>query len=155
MVLKGETAKMIIHTASEGISLVKELESESGAFYESLAGEFPHGSETFLSFARENKKNITQVERAYYGVISDAIEGCFAFNLDTANYVLDLNLPPRPGYRETVERAKKIEEKIIQCYNEAAEQSGSLMADVPRSFTLIARKRQSRLAQLDALLNSA
>ncbi len=146
---------MIIHTASEGISLVKKLESESAAFYESIAKEHPQGSETFLSLARENKKNITQVERAYYGVITDAIEGCYAFNIETDNYVPDLSLPPGTGYAEVVERAKKMEEKIIRCYREAAEQSGSLMADVPRVFTLIARKRQSRLARLEALLGPA
>jgi hypothetical protein len=146
---------MIIHTASEGISLVKKLESESGAFYESIAREFHQESEIFLAFARENKKNIVNVERAYYGVISDALEGCFAFNIDTEDYTLDINLPLQPGYRETVERARKMEDKIVRFYQEAVEQSGSLMADVPRAFALIARKRSGRLAQLDALLYSA
>jgi hypothetical protein len=146
---------MLIHTASEGISLVKKLESESAAFYESIAKDYPQASETFLSFARENKKNITQVERAYYGVITDALEGCYAFNIETGDYVLDLDLPPEPGYANVVERAGKMEEMIIRCYREAAEQSASLMADVPRVFTLIARKRQSRLPRLDALLGSA
>ena len=45
----------------------------------------------------------------------------------------------------------KIEEKIIEYYNVAAEQSKSLMADVPRAFKLVIKKRKKRQSTLKAL----
>jgi len=44
-----------------------------------------------------------------------------------------------------------MEQQIIKFYNDAAEQSRPLMADVPRVFSLIARKRASRLLKLRSL----
>lgn len=46
---------------------------------------------------------------------------------------------------------KEIEDKIGQFYPDAVEQSKSLMADVPRAFALIARKRGNRVAKLKSL----
>jgi len=45
-----------------------------------------------------------------------------------------------------------IEEKILNFYQVAAEQSKHLMADVPRSFTLVAKKRSERVPKLKELL---
>ena len=143
---------MIIHTASEGISLSKQLENESADFYQKLANQYEKDSGIFLSYAGENKKNTTQVERSYYGVITDAIEGCFAFNIDTENYTLSLDLADGADYSDVLNQAIDMENKIIQFYETAAEQSRSLLADVPRAFTLIARKRKSRIEKLNSLL---
>ena len=71
---------MKLHTASEVISFVRKLESDSAKFYDTLSQKYVQGSDVFLSFAKENGKNIVQIERSYYGVITDAIEGCFAFD---------------------------------------------------------------------------
>jgi hypothetical protein len=142
---------MIIHTASEGISLARKLESDSAVFYENLAQQYARDAETYLSFAKENKKNIIQFERAYYGVITDALEGCYAFNIEADDYILDLAIARGSSNSETVNRALKMEEKIIQFYAQAAEQSQSLMADVPRTFSLIAKKRDSRILTLRSL----
>ena len=46
----------------------------------------------------------------------------------------------------------EIEEKSIEFYSAAAEQSKSLMADVPRAFAIIAKKRDNRRAILKSLL---
>ena len=142
---------MIIHTASEGISLARKLENDSAAFYEKLAQQYTAGAETYLAFAKENKKNIVQFERAYYGVITDALEGCYAFNIEADDYALDLAIPKASSQSEMVKRAVKLEEKITGFYTQAAEQSRSLMADVPRTFSLIAKKRDSRIEKLKAL----
>jgi hypothetical protein len=142
---------MIIHTASEGISLAKKLENDSASFYESLAKKYTKNSETFLAFAKENKKNIAQTERVYFGVITDAIEGSYAFNLETDNYTLDLSVKGRAGYADTLKQAVQIEEKIIKYYIDAANQSRSLMADIPRVFDLLARKRRERVEKLKTL----
>jgi hypothetical protein len=139
---------MIIHTASEGITLSKKLEEESARFYEDLAKKDTANADTYLSFAKQNKNNVIQIERSYYGVITDAIEGSYAFNLESDKYVLDTKLPAKVSSADAKKKAKLVEETIIKFYNEAAEQSASLMADVPRTFKIVARKRTERLAQL-------
>jgi hypothetical protein len=143
---------MILHTASEGISFSKKLENDSAEFYKNLAQQNAADAETLLSFAGENKKNIVQVERAYYGVITDAIEGCFAFNIDPDDYSLKTAVKEGTDYADALKQAVEMENLIIKFYTDAAEQSRSLMADVPRAFTLVARKRAGRLEKLDALL---
>jgi len=143
---------MILHTASEGITFSKKLENDSAEFYESLARQNTEDAETFLSFAKENKKYVVQVERAYYGVITDAIEGCFAFNIDPEGYTLKTAVKDGADYAGVLNQAVEIEKAIIKFYTDAAEQSKSLMADVPRAFMIIARKRASRIEKLDSLL---
>jgi rubrerythrin len=145
---------MILHTASEGITFAKKLENDSAKFYEELSGQNTKDAGVFLSFAQENKKNIVQVERAYYGVITDAIEGCFAFNINPDEYNLKTAVEKGSDYPGILGRALEIEKTIIKFYTDAAEQSKSLMADVPRAFMLIARKRGSRLEKLDSLLKA-
>jgi rubrerythrin len=143
---------MIIHTASEGITLARKLENESAQFYEGLAKKYAPDAETFLSFARENKKNIAQIERAYYGVITDAIEGGYAFNLDTDKYTLQTVISEKAKYADILKQAAAMEGQITGFYTEAAEQSRALMADVPRTFLLVVKKRDSRKAKLQELL---
>jgi hypothetical protein len=55
---------------------------------------------------------------------------------------------------DSVKRAIAIEDTIIKFYSDAAEQSKPLLADVPRAFALVARKRSEvRKPQLMALIN--
>ena len=54
---------------------------------------------------------------------------------------------------EALKKASEIEEKIMKFYSDAAEQSKSLMADVPRTFAMIARKRDNRISTLKTLVN--
>lgn len=143
---------MRLNTASGIISFVRHIESDGAEFYESLALHHGEGRDTFLAFVRENKKNITEVERAYYSVITDAIEGCFSFDMETAPYTFDKEVPAPGEYQAMLARALDIEEKITGFYLDAAEQSGKLMADVPRVFKLVAQKRNSRISKLKALL---
>jgi rubrerythrin len=143
---------MIIHTASEGITLARQLENDSAAFYEVLAKKYTAEAEVFQTFAKENKKNIAQVDRAYYGVITDALEGGYALNLDTDKYVLDVAPAAGAKYAEALKQAAAVEDKIVDFYTVAAEQSRALMADVPRTFLLVAKKRQARKAKLQELI---
>ena len=143
---------MSISTCSGAISFSRELETESAGFYEELAKRFEKESDLFLAFAKENKKFTTQIERAYYGVITDALEGCFAFDLATEEFEVKATLPEQIGYSDAVTRALQMEEKIIGYYQVAAEQSKHLMADVPRSFNLVAKKRSERIPKIKALL---
>jgi predicted GNAT superfamily acetyltransferase len=143
---------MMLHTCSEVISFARQLENESASFYENLSQKYAKDEDVFLSFAKENKKNIVQIERSYYGVISDAIEGCFAFDTNPVEYIFETELAENAGYSNALNRAVEIEEKIIKFYSDAAEQSKSLMADVPRSFILVAKKRSNRISKLRSLI---
>jgi hypothetical protein len=143
---------MRLHTASEVISLLRKLETESAAFYEELAAHSENG-DAFSSFAAENRRNIVLVERAYYGVISDALEGGFAFDIESDDYELAASHTgsPRP---DTLKLAIRLEERIASLYEIAAEQSLSLLADVPRVLRQMAKKKESRIERLGTLLGS-
>ncbi|UCD73154.1 MAG: hypothetical protein JSW01_00480 [Candidatus Bathyarchaeota archaeon] len=88
--------------------------------------------------------------RTYYGVISDALEACFSFEegLDPDAYCIDIQIPDSEGLAEILERAITIEEKIQKAYSDAARLSEGLMADIPRVFSIIAGKREERIAKL-------
>jgi hypothetical protein len=136
---------MQLNTASMAVSFAKQLETDSSAIYEEMAKSDQKNQELFLSFVKENKRFILDVERAYYGVITDALEGCFSFDLESDKYAF----PPAGG--GPAARALGIEDAISRYYREAAESSRGLMADVPRMFDLIAKKRASRIARLKSL----
>ena len=142
---------MKLQTASSVISFARELEEDSAEFYQELAQRYPQNEDTFLAFAKENKKFVVQTERAYYGVISDAIEGCFAFDLDSEKYAMEIVLTESTEQVDAVGEALKVEETITKFYTDAANQSESLMADVPRTFVRIASKKNERIAVLKTL----
>ena len=142
---------MKLHTASETLSFIRELEEKAAGFYEDLARRFPENGEDFLSFAKENRKYNKQIQMAYQSVITDAIEGCYAFDLEPDNYTFETALSQDAGLVEAVNKALAIENKIVGCYNDGADQSMSLLADVPRNFKIVVRKRNSRLTKLSSL----
>jgi len=139
---------MRLNTCSEGISYARELEQASAALYEEAAAQYPEVADTLRGYAAANKKNVSNVERAYYGVITDAIEGCFAFDLDPDEYSIDATLPEGTALPEFYSRVIAMEEIIDRFYIDAAEQSKGLMADVPRAFNLVAKKRGHRVEEL-------
>jgi rubrerythrin len=143
---------MKLQTAAEVISFAKKLEDESAEFYENLSQRYPEDKDVLLSLARDNAKYVTQFQRAYYSVISDAIEGCFAFAINPDEYSFETELAENTSYYDALHTALEMEERMIKFYSDAAEQARPLMADVPRAFALIARKRQGREAQLMSLL---
>ena len=141
---------MELNTASSVISLARELEETSALFYEGLAVQYPANEETFTGYAKENRKFIKQFETAYYGVITDALEGCFAFKIKPDKYELKLDAGSGQNINEATDRAIQIEDTMWHFYTDAAEQSKSLMADVPRVFSLIAKKIVVRKQQLES-----
>lgn len=145
---------MIVNTCSGVMSLAKALETESSRFYEALSQRVGRNRELFSAFAKENRGYLAQIERAYYGVITDALEGCFAFHLDSEGYGLRTEITPEMDDTDLIQRAIDMEEKIAQFYTEAAEQSKALMADVPVAFRMVAKKRRNRLSVLRSLQGS-
>ncbi len=146
---------MNLNTCSQVVSLARELEQQTAGFYKELARRWPQKQDLFLNLAAENDNYVTMVERAYYGVISDAYEGCFAFDMDPHEYAIDTELPQKADLSVALKSALNIEEKMISFYREAARQSKSLMADVPRAMELVARKRADRLGKLRSLMDEA
>ncbi len=140
---------MELNTASEVVSLAKKLEENSAKYYEDLAQRYIKDRETWLSFARANRKNVVQIERAYYGVITDAIEGCFSFKINPEEYAFEAGLTENWEYSDALNEAAEMEGKIVKFYSDAAEQSKLLLADIPRVFTMVAKKRSDRKAKLE------
>lgn len=143
---------MKLNTTSAVISFAKELEENSIRYYENLIQKYTQNKEIFLSLIKENKKNIISVQRVYFEVISDALEGCFSFEgLDTDNHKFDSKLPSHIGYTQALKKAGEIEEKTQKYYLNAAEMSKPLMADIPIVFERIAKKRDKRMISLKVL----
>jgi hypothetical protein len=145
---------MRLNTASEAISFLRELETKSAGFYESMAGTYGAEEPFFAGLAKENRKNVTNVERTYFGVITDALEGCFAFDIDRSEYEIE-DQKATGNYVEDLAASLLIEERITRFYVDAAAQSKDLLADVPRAMERIGKARVERQKKLHALLDSA
>ena len=83
---------MSINTASAAIIFARDLEQDGAKFYEGLSQKYPQSRDSFLAMARDNRKYVAQVRTAYYSMISDAIEGCFAFNINPEEFRLKIQL---------------------------------------------------------------
>lgn len=143
---------MQLNTSASVISFARQLETDSASFYEKMAERYPKAAELCLAFSKENSKYITMIERAYYGVITDAIEGCFAFSVETEKYAFGKEPARGLGYADALNQAIEMEQKLVSFYTDAADQSKAFMADVPRTFLIVARKRKDRGDKLRALL---
>ena len=145
---------MELNTAAAVITFAQEVEEKSAKFYDECAKKYREGEEEFLSFVGENKKNVSLVKRAYYGVISDALEACFSFKgLRVDEYLFEAELGERATLSEILEMSMEMEDKIQRFYQRAGELSESLLADVPRALKKVAEKRNERKQKLEALLN--
>ena len=142
---------MKLSTASETLSFIRELEEQLARFYEELAKRFPESGAEFEKYAAENRKYNKQIQMAYQSVITDAIEGCYAFNLEADQYAIDTELAEGADIKAAAAKALAAEEKVLGIYTEGAEQSASLLADVPRNFKIVIRKRGPRLDKLKSL----
>jgi len=143
---------MQLNTSASVISFAKQLEEDSAGFYEKMAQIYPKSAELFHSFAEENNKYSTMIQRAYYSVITDAIEGCFAFSVETDKYMFEKEPAKELGYNDALNQAIDIEQRLISFYTDAAEQSKAFMADVPKTFLIVAKKRKAREDKLRMLI---
>ena len=136
---------MRLKTASEIVKFAGELEEKSANFYEKMAERFPERKDIFLSFAKENRKCKKMVQRAYSEVVSDALETGFSFEgMESGKYLIETNFSQNEDVRLLLNKALEMEKKIQKFYLDAAEKSKSLLADVPRVFERIGKKREER-----------
>ncbi len=149
---------MALITASAAISFHSRLEEQAAKFYETLARneKYVEGKETFLAFAKENKKHGTMVLTAYRQVITDAMEACFAFTkLNESDYTFSTELPEDASYSDALKVAMKIEESIYRFCVDAAKCSKGLLADVPQAFERLVTKKAERKQTLKSLIDKA
>jgi len=142
---------MKLCTASETIRFIGELEEQLAVFGKGIAEKYRRDQQTWLAYAKENRTYVSQVQMAYQSAITDAIEGCYAFDLETDEFALNTGLTDETSYQHAVAMVVAAEEKMIHLYQTGAEQSGALLADVPRNFKIILKKRAYRLNSIKAL----
>jgi len=139
-------------TASAVVTFAAQLEVACKALYEAMARTYEKEQDILRELAKENAKNEKLVRRTYYEVVSDALETGFCFEgLDLSDYTVDYRLENK-SYSEAVTMALSIEDKAQQFYQIAAEESKSLLADLPKAFEKLVRQREDRKAMLSKLL---
>ena len=139
---------MEINTASAVMSFARKLEESGMKEYDQMAKQYPENAEVFSFLAAENKRNIVQVERAYYGVISDALDGTFAFHMEDEDYYC---IVAAKDYESTLKQLITAETKAAAFYLKAAEQSKGLLADVSRAFLWTSKKHNDRVTRLQEM----
>ena len=145
---------MLINTASSAIRFSRELGEASAQFYEEVARLYENDAEILNGFAKENRKTNADIERSYYSVITDAIEGCYAFNMDTDNYEINTTLDDA-SYQDALKQVLENERALIRFYSDAEEQSRATLADIPVAFRMVVKKRNERVAKLQSMVNAA
>ena len=140
-------------TCSAIISFAEKLEGNSSKFYEELAEKYTEGKETFLVFIKESRKNKVLVTRTYQETISDALEACF-IQINLSDYPAETTLKEGMSYLDALKIAIELEEKANKFYSDAAEQSKSLLATIPRAFKKVAERRNNRKLKLETMRNA-
>jgi hypothetical protein len=142
---------MKLNTMAAVMTFVSKIEEDSASFYADRAEGFPELKDMFLAWVKENRKFEKQVKRTYFGVITDTLESNYCFEtLDSEKYEFQTTLAEGADLSEAMGRALEIEETIKHFYLEAARLSDGLMADIPRLFKKIAKKREERCNTLSA-----
>ena len=138
-------------TASQVIGFASRLEERSSELYLSLANELPDHADVLQSYSNACKKHAKQIERTYRGVISDALETGFAFDINEDDFPIQESMPNDKGEASTYQQVQDMEEFPMRFNREAARQSEALLADITKLFLLIAERRYNRLSELSGL----
>lgn len=142
---------MQLNTMAAVMTFVTKIESDSLSFYHEHAQKFPEIKDVFLLWVKENKRFEKQVKQTYYGVITDTLESNYAFEgLNTDDFVFDATLTESTDLSDVIEKARSVEVAMRHFYEKAAQVSDGLMADIPRLFKKIVKKREERLSTLDS-----
>ena len=141
---------MELNTAAAVIKYVSRLELESAKLYEECSKRHEKVRESLEKFAKENRKHEQKIKRAYYNVVSDALETGFCFK----GFKSDLAIPTcaqGATVSEILEVAIGLENDIKDFYEEAAALSKCLLADVPREMEKVVKAREERINELNKL----
>jgi len=146
----------MLNTASGLIEYYTKYEDRIKSFYETLAEDerCAADKELFKSMAKENEKHKKEVLRAYYEVITDAIEACYIRPLDETKYEVDTEITPEMTYADILRKAVDIEEKSGGFCAEAYRCTSGLLADISVAFRRVSRWKAKRAEKLKELLES-
>jgi hypothetical protein len=143
-----------LRTASQVLGYAKQLEDDAVRLYQSMSESYPSSGEAFLSLAKQNKKNMLLIDRAYWGINNDAFETGFCFEIDIDDGAPRLEHSGCAGYSQCIEDAIGQERKAGAFYSIAAEQSKSLLADLTRILLQIAGTKADREKTLISLIGT-
>lgn len=147
---------MDLNTASAVMSFYSRLEERIAGFYSDLASDdkYSWGRETFLTFAKECRRQREMVLRAYRETITDAFEAGFSFTaLDVSDYEMNLELTEDLSFTDILKTAIDIEDKSYKFCNDVSESSGALLADIAQVFEWVAVRKAKRKQILQSLLD--
>lgn len=145
----------MLNTASGLIEYYRKYEDRIKSFYETLAEDerCAANRELFKSMAEGNEKHKKEVLRAYYEVITDAIEACYIRPLDETKYEVDVEITPDMTYEDLIKKAVEVEEKSRDFCAEAYRCTSGLLADVSVAFRRVSKWKAKRVDELKEILN--
>ena len=145
---------MELNTAASVITYITNIEKMSADFYDSALKGNDLIETKFSFYARENRKIEKRIKRVYYGVVSDALETGFSFRGLRGEIKV-----PKYAKKATISGIIKVsiemEQEIHNFYLNASQLSKSLLADVPRVMSSVAKIREKRILELKQLLNKS
>ena len=144
---------MECNTAASVITYVSKIELDSATLYEQWGQLHEKLRDSFEAFAKVNRKNEQRVKRAYYSVVSDALETGFCFKDLWADIVIP-EFSKGASVSEVLALAVALERDIQNFYVKAANSSRALLADVPRQMDKVSQERSRRVEQLQAMVAS-
>ena len=134
-------------TAASVITYLSKIELDSAMLYEQWGKVHEKLRDSFEAFAKANRKNEKRVKRAYYSVVSDALETGFCFKNLTTDIIMP-DFSKAVSVSAMVKLALELERGIQQFYVGAARSSRALLGDVAREMEKIAQERSKRIEQL-------
>ncbi len=140
----------MLETTSEVLSFLQEMEETTAVFYEAAAVRYPAMGPALADLVAEGRRFIKQAQRAYYGAVTDAFEGSFAFSMEPSDYAFSGD-GHAPDPAAVAGQARDREGKLAAAYRDAAAQSAVLMPEVARVLALLAKKHDARQERLAAL----
>jgi hypothetical protein len=140
-------------TAASVITHVSKIELDSAKLYEQWGKLHEKLRDSFEAFAKANRKNEQRVKRAYYSVVSDALETGFCFKEIRADIVIP-EVSKGASVSEVLNRAVALEKEIREFYGKAANSSRALLADVSRQMEKVSQERTRRVEQLQSMAAS-
>ena len=136
----------------ELIQFAVEKEKEAIAFYESasIQESYSGGKETFLEFAKEEKKHQVLLEGFLKG---DKKLGDYKLkwvpDMKRSDYMVDLKYKKGMAYPEMLRLAMKREEKALQLYNDLA--SKSEKSDLVKVFKMLSQEEATHKLKLETI----
>jgi hypothetical protein len=143
-----------LNTSALLISFVSRIEEKSAAFYSQLALQHEVYALLFSSFVKENSVFDRNIKRAYYNVVSDALETGFCFNITVDERLIAPSTYPDIPSGAALQRCIELEDAMAVFYIEAARQSKVLLSDVSRAMDRVVRSRQERKRKLQQVMDT-